>query len=1753
VPNYWDSIKGVLSDTIGDALAVIPKAAMSLAGSTVSRTVPVATQGIQNITEQKNQEISKIAREVATKATDVITKPAEVIRADVAFDFGLGEIDKLYRYVYPKIAQPISTGLLANADFVAGRSIDLANSWNTAKNVSPGQAAANNFSETLDFLGITDYAKKADLPLPTFLDPNFNIADPAQRKKAFEKDIFGRVISGGLDGFVNWYADPLVIVGKAIALGKIKGLDSPITSAEDVVRVRADLDTHGLYVKTEGKIGRETPMGVIANRLVDKTPAEAYDDAFVKRSTNRVLMAGLLGEAKTYDEVADIIGASVGDLTSMKKLEQSRASIADEIRRTQEIIGPIQEQYLKLDFGQAVTFDQHMPTIQEFDRLSKVLDDLKFRDANLSRAMSERVGDYRLVNDYTSAADINLFNKNIGVAIEKARGRGSELGHAASFYTETFQKSPLGRAVHVITLPFNKLPRGIVRIDGGPVAESFNEVKAVLNSTPELRKAEYGLIKNELAREYIVARNATERFAAIENIEEEVANLIAINNGFSLDEAQQFYKIFGNVRRGLMSSFQQHGFWVDDAENLVTSPFWKSEMPNMVPMMDFRDFEKFLKTYKRFGEAGAKGLQVGEELNQMADFANSWFKVSVLTRMGYPIRNTLDGQLRAALVLGSLAKTDDAVRNFAQNLKTRATLAQNFIDETLSLRNPSQLRTQTGKLITVRGQFIDVRSTILDEITAKKYYAGASGTFGQRIEPGAVEQAIASKSKPLLTNAKRAKYFELSALKTEQGGLLFGKDKDAYKRLQSESFGKYVRQEILPQLPSDTTLVYADFPSGNVFYRVPGKTQKRIPSGAIPDIEARRGIPEGMLSQEVQPGQKLNVRAKGPVRFPDIRVITSYEAARSNNYENIAELLGEEQMRRIRFYTEKIDELENKILDKVLESKDLAARRAELKIIRAGEEPEKFITPRGQEIIAEGAFAGPNGALIRGDVSGEGSLNWMTESQAYITYDAVKGMNSKIYAGKLSEKRVVVQPTDPQYFNEMAVFANNILRNDQLAMRILSGEGDTEIAGWLRSKKGEFYLREINADVEASNILEHIQEARARISSIFPDQQIRTLIHREELSPEQFDVLLRGAPDLKPIAGRSFMDDTLRVNTGTIKNVVNQTISKIFKVIGSTPENNLVAWPFYNNLYRKNLQRELDLAEQMGKNLRDEDLVIQMQRSAHAASLKSVNETLYRVANNTGLSSVLRWLVPFFNAQYNAVKVYGKFMLQDPSRLARTALIWNLPNRISTVVDENGVEVPPGTPPSTQQYIIITIPEGMKGKFGLPKGYNISLPKNSLNIFLTGENPLAPSFGLPVTIPVSLISNSRPDKVESVNKFLEEFVGEETSKVIMQTILPFGRAPENPWRLLLPAFGQKVATLNAGLDDATYARSVASAYKTLYYNWDQEGRIAKQPTFKDAQNLADRIYKIRISANLSLPFTFSFKPEWQPIIDDYRRALNNPAIGKTKVDDYILSKYGDIGYLVTAPTSRNRTGLVPTVNAVRNQREHQDLLSRMDQLNVPNLVGFIANFGATSDKFSDAAANYFRGKQVRPGGDIRYTETRATEDVIRDREESLGWYYYSKYTAERDVLLSQYGLKDINSKAAEQLGLKDAWEKSVSSIKEYLPAWGEAKDFSSTDFNSTKRYIKGLIEIASNKKWMDQYGQSNTMQAVSDYLVNRSYLVNQLQERKIALGEGSLSSESNSDLKEAWDNYILGLKLWSPGFTDLYVRNLENDNYGVIK
>jgi hypothetical protein len=271
------------------------------------------------------------------------------------------------------------------------------------------------------------------------------------------------------------------------------------------------------------------------------------------------------------------------------------------------------------------------------------------------------------------------------------------------------------------------------------------------------------------------------------------------------------------------------------------------------------------------------------------------------------------------------------------------------------------------------------------------------------------------------------------------------------------------------------------------------------------------------------------------------------------------------------------------------------------------------------------------------------------------------------------------------------------------------------------------------------------------------------------------------------------------------------------------------------------------------------------------------------------------------------------------------------------------------------------------------------------------------------------------------------------------------------------------------------------------------------------------------------------------------------------LDDYLLAKWGESGYFVTAPTTKNITGVRSTVGAVRNQKKFDNLIVKLDDNNTPGLIGFVVNFGTIQDKYSDAASNYFRGRQIQPGGESKYNESRPTKDIINDREESLGWKKYEDLQTKYDVLLKQNGISSINTKMAEQLGLKAQFEADVEALSSKYPAWGKAKEFGTGDFSRTKRYVKGLLEITRDKKWMRENGDSNAAQAIVDYLLNRDYIARQLQQTETLYGRRlSLDNEYNAQLKEQYETYIRDLKLWSPEFSDLYSRYLENDNYEVI-
>jgi len=139
---------------------------------------------------------------------------------------GFGNFLRGYTNVAEKIGRGVSTaGLLTDVDnpeYKDGIQLtDIRKTYEKSKDISPGQAflAASDLPSPLT--AIRGAAQILGDKTPTMFKKDFNIYDEQQRKQAFETEIVGKLASGSVDAVVTWFADPLVIGGKAIKVARV--------------------------------------------------------------------------------------------------------------------------------------------------------------------------------------------------------------------------------------------------------------------------------------------------------------------------------------------------------------------------------------------------------------------------------------------------------------------------------------------------------------------------------------------------------------------------------------------------------------------------------------------------------------------------------------------------------------------------------------------------------------------------------------------------------------------------------------------------------------------------------------------------------------------------------------------------------------------------------------------------------------------------------------------------------------------------------------------------------------------------------------------------------------------------------------------------------------------------------------------------------------------------------------------------------------------------------------------------------------------------------------------------------------------------------------------------------------------------------------------------------------------------------------------------------------------------------------------
>ena len=791
---------------------------------------------------------------------------------------------------------------------------------------------------------------------------------------------------------------------------------------------------------------------------------------------------------------------------------------------------------------------------------------------------------------------------------------------------------------------------------------------------------------------------------------------------------------------------------------------------------------------------------------------------------------------------------------------------------------------------------------------------------------------------------------------------------------------------------------------------------------------------------------------------------------------------------------------------------------------RIGTGSYEVTTSDGKKYILDDAFGGPLGEMFRKIASSGNSFERMVDS------------NTDMYARKLASKGIrQISPTDPGYFEQWAQTLRQQFGNSAVVKQIVAGNSLDDITRWLRSSPEGRDLRS-RLSIPSSEADEYVGKIAGFLDQYLPESSgLRDKI-RDITAAD-----LRSAftdPTSLPVIHGHLLEETM-FNTSAIKG--REIINTLFRFLGTLPEDTWARNPLYVQLYRREAARRVEI---MSK-LKGDSFSVQDQQeimgAAHKIAQREMKQILFNIERRTNLAAAMKYISPFFSAQENAYKTWFKLAAANPQIVNRGYMVWQAPNKAGLVTDQEGNMVPAGQT-TGNDIIWVGVPKGLQKLPGLGSLTQMGIPKGSLDILFQGGMDVLYNKGNPnvfsdifpvgpyVAVPVSELTKDMPDIQESL-KFM----------------FPYGY-PKNALSGFLPTWVQKKQIEMAGLESPQFARS----YQLI---WNTEQMKAKRngeppvPSKKILQMTKD-YWNMRTAANLIMPFAPRFDSPYKFYMD---KAREYKRIYGVEADAKFLQDYPDF-FEFSASLSANPTSVQYSVNAVKNIKKNEDLISQLVNIE-PKLIGLVVN-DPKGYEFSQASYDYLYNKRISPDAPTKYLSSQSPAEAQRRNEANKGWTIYNDLSNSIKAELRNRGLVSIQQKGAEDLAYikskvieklsrqTDANGNLITDPKtgQYIPtAW--YNDYLDSDGSKTNRVVVGLSKVLDSS-----YGQENKnnpmWKSVSVYLDLRKELAKELMSRPVK----SIDAKANADIRYIYDQVVNKLKTDDPiGFSNLYDRFLSQD------
>lgn len=785
---------------------------------------------------------------------------------------------------------------------------------------------------------------------------------------------------------------------------------------------------------------------------------------------------------------------------------------------------------------------------------------------------------------------------------------------------------------------------------------------------------------------------------------------------------------------------------------------------------------------------------------------------------------------------------------------------------------------------------------------------------------------------------------------------------------------------------------------------------------------------------------------------------------------------------------------------------------------------------------------------------------FMGRTSAEDSWNALVASQEMAFSTGIGARTVsLVKSEDPRYFEAWSNILNMHFRDpetgvmDPIIRRILDGETDQDILGWLtRSKDGRLYandtytspskrfgltalrkgeldedlLEKINITRGAVKLYIPDEETALFLSTALPDDRVASGAMLQEFLQNRFGVNPENLPDINGLlvtTSKEYRDQERLIDTFN---------RRVMRFLGSLPEDVFARHPLARATYNRQIKINLEnLARAKGTDRLTAEEIERAVRGARIDARRTVEQTLFTIVRRTRASSsqVMQLMFPFYAAYENTIKRWSGIVAENPQALTTAArTIAQIVNG-QTVIDRDGNRITDAKQLAGGEFanLVVQVPQGFIDS--LPKQWRevannafktVNIPLNSLDVITQGE-PGNPGFGPYAVLPTYLILRNRPELEEA-----------------FRPLFPAGM-PQSATSLFAPAALRRMMTL--WTQDELYVRTFNQMLRYEAYNFNA-GKRTDEPSLKEITDKTNKFFMLRALSSLSMPFAVS--PEMDFYQQVYRQFLTQYGPGEAEAK--FLEMYPDY-FEATVSLSKSPGSLEANKETVNNLKKFRGLMAEAEASDNPELIGFLANDFDGQYTFSQAAYQWQYRKGAYPGSKNTYRQNRSPEELLRDANIKRGWTQFNSLMGQINAYKIQNGIvKEDDPRvellnAAKQLWTRMQAEQNFDWYSEYI----------SPDRGKYERRALVLKKALRDKDWMRQNGERTVVKGVATYLDMRDQMAAILKAREAAGGSRMLSAKSNEDLVFVFNQVKQQLIAESPEFEQFLNRYFINDTVVV--